>query len=94
MIELSRPRAYGEIKPLHGSTGRPIRCSLREHQWYYDLTADHRHSGDPESLPVWLCDECAGRLAAEVQFAGSDGLCDVVCWYCGAPVPQTERTQP
>ncbi len=27
MIKLSRPKAYGEIKPLHGSTGRPIRCT-------------------------------------------------------------------
>jgi hypothetical protein len=27
MITLSRPKAYGEIKPLRGSTGQPIRCT-------------------------------------------------------------------
>jgi hypothetical protein len=27
MIKLSQPKAYGEIKPLHGSTGQPIRCT-------------------------------------------------------------------
>ena len=37
------------------------------HNWYYDLTEDHRHSGDPESLLVWLCDDCADCLAAEVH---------------------------
>jgi hypothetical protein len=26
-MKLSQPQAYGEIKPLHGSTGRPIRCA-------------------------------------------------------------------
>jgi hypothetical protein len=64
------------------------------HKWYYDLTEDHRHSRDPESLLVWLCDDCANRLAAEVQFASSDGFCDTPCWKCGKPVEYTERTQP
>lgn len=27
MIKLSQPKAYGAIKPLHDSTGRPIRCT-------------------------------------------------------------------
>jgi hypothetical protein len=27
MIKLSQPKAYGAIKPLHDSTGRPIRCA-------------------------------------------------------------------
>jgi hypothetical protein len=27
MIKLSRPKAYGEIKPLCDSTGQPIRCA-------------------------------------------------------------------
>ena len=94
MIKRTQPKAYGTIKPLHGSTGRPIRCSLREHKWYYDLTDDHRHSGDPESLLVWLCDDCANRLAAEVQLAGTDGFCDVACWQCGIPLEQAERTAP
>ena len=44
------------------------------HQWYYDLTEDHRYGGDLESLLVWLCDGCANRLAAEVQFAGTDAV--------------------
>ena len=26
-MKLSQPQAYDEIKPLHGSTGRPIRCT-------------------------------------------------------------------
>ena len=26
MIKLSRPKAYGEIKPLCGKTAQPIRC--------------------------------------------------------------------
>lgn len=58
------------------------------HRWYYDLTDDHHHSEDPESLLVWLCDECAARLTRkeEVQFAGTDALCDVPCWQCSTPV--------
>jgi hypothetical protein len=65
------------------------------HAWYYDLTEDHRHSGDPESLLVWLCDDCAAKLEAEglVRFAGTDALCDVPCWQCGAPVEHMERTR-
>ena len=27
MIKLSQPKPYGEIKPLCGSTGQPIRCT-------------------------------------------------------------------
>ena len=27
MITLSLPKAYGQIKPLYGSTGHPIRCT-------------------------------------------------------------------
>jgi len=27
VITLSQPKAYGEIKPLHDSTGRPVRCT-------------------------------------------------------------------
>jgi len=27
MIKLSQPKAYGAIKPLHDSTGRPVRCT-------------------------------------------------------------------
>ena len=61
------------------------------HAWYYDLTEDHRYSGDPESLLVWLCDDCANRLAAEVQVAGSDGFCDVACWQGDNPIESTER---
>ncbi len=26
-MKLSQPKAYEEIKPLHGSAGRPIRCA-------------------------------------------------------------------
>ena len=68
------------------------------HTWYYDLTEDRRHSGDPESLLVWLCDDCANRLAAEVQFAGTDGgdehiACDVACWQCDKPIESMERTR-
>lgn len=55
------------------------------HQWYRDLADDHRYSADLESLLVWLCDGCANRLAAEVQFAGTDAVdeciaCDAPCW--------------
>lgn len=55
-------------------------------KWYYDLTNDHRHSGDEESLLVWLCDSCAQSLLArhEVQVAGTDGFNDAPCWRCGA----------
>ena len=59
-------------------------------QWYYDLTEDHRHSGDPESLLVWLCDNCADCLAAEVQSAGTDGFNDSPCWRCGSPQEDDE----
>ena len=54
--------------------------------WYYDLAEDHRHSGDAESLLVWLCDDCAAELEAkdEIQFAGSDEMDDAPCWQCGA----------
>ncbi len=53
--------------------------------WYYDLTEDHCHSHDRESLLVWLCDDCAAELEAtdEVQFAGSDEMDDAPCWRCG-----------
>jgi hypothetical protein len=27
VITLSQPKAYGQIKPLYGSTGEPIRCT-------------------------------------------------------------------
>jgi hypothetical protein len=30
MIKLSQPKAYGAIKPLHDSTGRPIRCTSED----------------------------------------------------------------
>jgi hypothetical protein len=63
------------------------------HAWYYDLTDDHRLSQDPESLLIWLCDDCASRLAAEAQFAGTDALCDAACWQCGKPIEFTERTR-
>ena len=55
-------------------------------KWYYDLTEDHRHSEDAESLLVWLCDDCAVELEAkgEIQFAGSDEMDDAPCWRCGA----------
>jgi hypothetical protein len=54
-------------------------------KWYYDLTEDHRHSGDPESLLVWLCDDCAAWLLSRqaMQFAGADGFNDSPCWRCG-----------
>ena len=59
--------------------------------WYYDLTDDHRHSGDEESQLVWLCPDCARRLRDNVQFAGSDDLLhDLPCWECG----QTGTRQP
>jgi hypothetical protein len=106
VIKLSRPKAYGEVKPLCSSTGWPIRCSPNVQQRYYDLTEDHRYSGacpersrrNPESLLVWLCDDCANRLVAEVQFAGTDGgdeyiAWDVACWQCGKAIETTERTK-
>ena len=54
-------------------------------KWYYDLTDDHRHSGDAESLLVWLCKACAQTLQArhEVQIAGTDAFNDGPCWHCG-----------
>ena len=64
------------------------------HKWYYDLTDDHRHSGDAESLLVWLCDDCANRLAAEVQPAGTDGFCDAPCWQCDELVERAEEDRP
>ena len=63
------------------------------HAWHYDLTRDHRYSGDLESLLVSLCHDCANRLTTEVQFAGSDDFCDIACWQCGAPMETTERTR-
>jgi hypothetical protein len=113
MIELSTPKAYAAIGPLYGSTGRPLRCTVPPWQesekpagsqgWYYDLTDDHHLSQDPESLLVWLCDECAERLEDEgsVQFAGTDALrstapkavCDLLCWHCDHTVAHTERTR-
>ncbi|MFC2036989.1 hypothetical protein ACFLYD_03320 [Chloroflexota bacterium] len=67
------------------------------HQWYYDLTEDHCYSGGVESLLVWLCDDCANRLA-EVQFAGTDAVdeyiaCDVPCWQCHKLIDHVERTE-
>lgn len=121
MINLSTPRAYAFIKPLHGSAGKPIRCAdpclasptrhgcthcravctstarthphcLPEmHAWYYDLSADHSLSQDPESLLVWLCAGCAALLAGSVQFAGTDDLHDGPCWQCGEPIQPIER---
>jgi len=66
------------------------------HKWYYDLTPDHRYSEDPESLLVWLCEDCSTRLetADVVQLAGTDSLCDVPCWLCGQPVAHTQADQP
>ena len=64
------------------------------HSWYYDLTPDHSLSEDPESLLVWLCEDCASRLAGDVQFAGTDHLHDGLCWQCGDPVEHIERTTP
>jgi hypothetical protein len=63
------------------------------HNWYYDLTDDHRFSGDAESLLVWLCDECATQLEADalVQFASTDALCGVPCWICARHVEPKER---
>jgi hypothetical protein len=76
------------------------------HHWYYDLTEDHHHSGarpersrrNQESLLVWLCDDCASRLATEVQFADSDSgdeyiAGDVPCWPCHKPIQHVERTE-
>ena len=75
------------------------------HQWYRDLADDHRYSDahpersrrDPESLLVWLCDDCANRLA-EVQFAGTDAVdeyiaCDVPCWQRHKLIEHVERTE-
>ena len=62
------------------------------HNWYYDLTEDHRLSGDPESRMIWLCDECAAKLAGKVQFAKTGTLRGVSCWGCDKPVEHTERT--
>jgi len=61
-----------------------------KHKWYYDLTDDHRHSGDAESLLVWLCEDCAQALTArnEVQVAGTDSFNDGPCWRCGAPAEE------
>jgi hypothetical protein len=55
-----------------------------DHNWYYDLTDDHELSQDPESLLVWLCDQCAKELDEKVQFAGTDSHYDGPCWQCGA----------
>ena len=73
------------------------------HNWCYDLADDHHFSQacperkrrNPESLLVWLCDECATGLEAEgeVCFASTDALCDIRCRHCGAPVTNTERTR-
>ena len=65
------------------------------HHWYYDFTEDHRHSGDQESLLVWLCDDCANCLATEVQFAGTDDVDEYIaydgpCWRCGRPQEDDE----
>ena len=72
---------------------RPVRIATG-HRWYYDLTAGHSLSEDPESLLVWLCDDCAARLAGKLQFAGTDALCDIPCWQCHNPVQHTERNTP
>ena len=62
------------------------------HNWFYDLTEDHRHSGDDESLLVWLCDDCAAWLLSRqaVQVAGTDGFNDGPCWRCGRPQENDE----
>lgn len=70
----------------------PQPVTTNGHSWYYDLSADHSLSQDPESLLVWLCEDCASRLAGDVQFAGTDALHDGLCWQCGDPVEHMERT--
>ena len=61
MIKLSRPKAYGEIKPLHGSTGQPIRCTpprivVPEIEDRPNCTGggDEYIAGD---VPCWRCDK-------------------------------------
>jgi hypothetical protein len=64
------------------------------HNWYHDLTEDQRLSGDPKSPLVWLCDECAAKLAGRVRFAKKGTLRGVSCWGCNKPARPTERTEP
>ena len=50
MIKLSQPKAYGAIKPLHDSTGRPVHCTP------VDVAEP---SVEDESVPE--CDDCPWR---------------------------------
>ncbi len=56
MIKLSQPKAYGEIKPLHGSTGRPIRCASSH--IVIPKAEDHPNCADCQarSCQVGACD--------------------------------------
>ena len=82
MIKLSQPKAYGEIKPLHGSTGRPIRC-----------TPTQTIIPKTEELP-----DCTNRLPTEVQSAITAGrdehiARDVASLQCDTRIEPKERTR-
>jgi ABC-type ATPase with predicted acetyltransferase domain len=68
------------------------------HRWNCALTEDHGYSADRESLLVWLCDDCANHLEAELQLTDSNGVdeyiaCDVACCQCDKPIETMERIQ-
>ena len=56
--------------------------------WYLDLTENHEHSGDKESLLVWLCDDCAAPLERLGEIRAENGGDDPeydLCWKCNNP---------